>query len=160
MTLLRTPLCELFGIDIPIFNVGFGQSATPELAAAVSNAGGCGVLGFTGGGMPPEEVHARIDRTRTLTERPFGRGSPTLKRDRQVRSARPCFPHYRGVGRPRYQGHLRVRNLPAHDCFVMSECRRGGSKPAIRVIRHDGASDRNSGGLSRRRAMCTGARRR
>jgi nitronate monooxygenase len=72
MTTLRTPLCELFGIDIPIFNVGFGQSATPELAAAVSNAGGCGVLGFTGGGMPPEEIRARIDRTRTLTERPFG----------------------------------------------------------------------------------------
>lgn len=30
MTTLRTPLCELFGIDIPIFNVGFGQSATPS----------------------------------------------------------------------------------------------------------------------------------
>ncbi|MDQ2912790.1 MAG: nitronate monooxygenase [Chloroflexota bacterium] len=62
MTSLRTPLCDLFGIDIPIFNVGFGQSATPELAAAVSNAGGCGVLGFTGGGMPPEEIRARIVR--------------------------------------------------------------------------------------------------
>jgi nitronate monooxygenase len=72
MTSLRTPLCELFGIDIPIFNVGFGQSATPELAAAVSNAGGCGVLGFTGGGMPPEEITARIDRTRARTRRPFG----------------------------------------------------------------------------------------
>lgn len=72
MTSLRTPLCDLFGIEIPIFNVGFGQSATPELAAAVSNAGGCGVLGFTGGGMPPEEIRARVDRMRTLTERPFG----------------------------------------------------------------------------------------
>lgn len=72
MTSLRTTLCELFGIDVPIFNVGFGQSATPELAAAVSNAGGCGVLGFSGGGMPPQEIRARIDRTRTLTDRPFG----------------------------------------------------------------------------------------
>ena len=72
MTSLRTPLCELFGIDIPIFNVGFGQGAPPELAAAVSNAGGCGVLGFTGGGMPPDEIRARIARTRTLTEWPFG----------------------------------------------------------------------------------------
>jgi NAD(P)H-dependent flavin oxidoreductase YrpB (nitropropane dioxygenase family) len=69
---LRTPLCDLFGIDVPILNVGFGQSATPELAAAVSNAGGLGVLGFTGGGMPPEEIRRRIEHTRARTSRPFG----------------------------------------------------------------------------------------
>ncbi len=72
MISLHTPLCDLLGIDVPIFNVGFGQSATPDLASAVSNAGGCGVLGFTGGGMPPDEIRARIERTRTLTQRPFG----------------------------------------------------------------------------------------
>src|SRR5262249_34859268 len=69
---VRTPLCDLFGIEVPILNVGFGQSATPELAAAVSNAGGLGVLGFTGGGMPPEEIRRRIERTRARTSRPFG----------------------------------------------------------------------------------------
>src|SRR5215470_7982014 len=68
---LRTPLCDLFGIEVPILNVGFGQS-TPELVAAVSNAGGLGVLGFTGGGMPPEEICRRIERTRARTSRPFG----------------------------------------------------------------------------------------
>jgi NAD(P)H-dependent flavin oxidoreductase YrpB (nitropropane dioxygenase family) len=67
---LRTPLCDLIGIDVPIFSVGFGDGAGSELAAAVSNAGACGVLGFSA--MPPEEIVRRIERTRELTDRPFG----------------------------------------------------------------------------------------
>jgi NAD(P)H-dependent flavin oxidoreductase YrpB (nitropropane dioxygenase family) len=67
---LQTPLCRQLGIDYPIFSVGFGASAIPELAAAVSNAGACGVLGW--GGMPPEAVKATAERTRSLTKRPFG----------------------------------------------------------------------------------------
>jgi len=66
---LRTPLCELLGIEYPILNVGFAAAAVPELAAAVSNAGGLGVLGV---GLPPDEIRRRITRTRELTSRPFG----------------------------------------------------------------------------------------
>ena len=66
---LRTQLCDLLGIAVPVFNVGFGASAAPELAAAVSNAGGLGVLGL---GIPPEAARARIARTRELTAQPFG----------------------------------------------------------------------------------------
>lgn len=68
MPSLTTPLCSELGIDYPIFSVGFGESATPELAAAVSNAGGFGVLG----GCPPDEIRKRIAQTRRLTNRPFG----------------------------------------------------------------------------------------
>jgi nitronate monooxygenase len=68
---LHTPLCDLVGIDYPIFSVGFGLGATPELAAAVSNAGGCGVVG-TGGGMTVELVGQQNMRVRELTQRPFG----------------------------------------------------------------------------------------
>ena len=67
---LRTPLCRELGIDHPVFSVGFGVSAGPELVSAVSNAGGCGVLG--GSGVPPEEIGRRIARVRELTDRPFG----------------------------------------------------------------------------------------
>jgi len=67
---LRTPLCDALGIDYPIFSVGFGASAVPELAAAVSNAGGCGVLGW--GGMPVEAVSTTTEGARALTRRPFG----------------------------------------------------------------------------------------
>lgn len=66
---IRTPLCDLLGIERPILSVGFGTSATAELAAAVSNAGGLGVLGV---GIPPDAARERIARTRALTTRPFG----------------------------------------------------------------------------------------
>ncbi|OLC10959.1 MAG: hypothetical protein AUH39_00710 [Chloroflexi bacterium 13_1_40CM_67_9] len=67
--ILRTPLCELLGIEHPILNVGFAAAAVPELAAAVSNAGGLGVLGL---GVPIDEIRKRVTRTRALTQRPFG----------------------------------------------------------------------------------------
>jgi nitronate monooxygenase len=66
---LRTPLCELLEIEHPILNVGFAASAGPELAAAVSNAGGLGVLGI---GIPLDAMRSRVARTRELTDRPFG----------------------------------------------------------------------------------------
>jgi nitronate monooxygenase len=67
---LRTPLCRELGIKYPIFSVGFGSAAVPELAAAVSNAGGFGVLGMSG--MEPAEIGERISRTHRLTRLPFG----------------------------------------------------------------------------------------
>src|SRR6186997_2090089 len=66
--MLQTPLCHDLGIDYPILSVGFGAGAGPELAAAVSNGGGCGVLGTTDLASIPR----RIARLRELTSRPFG----------------------------------------------------------------------------------------
>lgn len=45
---LRTPLCADLGIEYPVLSVGFGSGARAELVAAVSNAGGFGVLGASG----------------------------------------------------------------------------------------------------------------
>jgi NAD(P)H-dependent flavin oxidoreductase YrpB (nitropropane dioxygenase family) len=70
MSSLRTPLCDLLGIEYPILSVGFGRSAGPELVASVSNAGGFGVLGA--GGWGAEFITPVIARTRELTDRPFG----------------------------------------------------------------------------------------
>jgi len=67
---LRTPLCRQLGIEHPVFSVGFASGARAELAAAVSNAGGFGVLGASG--MQPEAIRAEIERTQTLSDRPFG----------------------------------------------------------------------------------------
>jgi NAD(P)H-dependent flavin oxidoreductase YrpB (nitropropane dioxygenase family) len=67
----RTPVCDVLGIDVPIASAGMaGGTAGPALAAAVSNAGGLGGLGGIDRGGP-EEIRARIRRTRELTERPF-----------------------------------------------------------------------------------------
>lgn len=70
VTGVRTPLCRELGIEYPIFSVGFGASAGPELVRAVSEAGGCGVLG--GSGLPADEIQRRIVHVRELTDRPFG----------------------------------------------------------------------------------------
>ena len=67
---LRTPLCETLGIEAPILSAGMGAAARAELAAAVSTAGGFGVLGASG--VPPDLLAREVSRTRELTERPFG----------------------------------------------------------------------------------------
>src|ERR1700687_2784114 len=68
---LHTPVCALLGIDVPIFAAPMGPAITsPELAAAVSNAGGLGLISF--GGYPPDLLRTLIQRMRELTSRPFG----------------------------------------------------------------------------------------
>ncbi len=67
---LHTPVCELLGIQYPIALAGMGGASTPALAAAVSNAGGLGILGAAGCG--PELLKAWIDETRRATDKPFG----------------------------------------------------------------------------------------
>lgn len=67
---LHTKLCDLLDIEYPIILAGMGNVAGPTLAAAVSNAGGLGVLGVTH--LTPEQIRDWIKRTRELTDRPFG----------------------------------------------------------------------------------------
>ncbi len=70
---LRTPLCDLLGIEYPIILAGMGsrgRATPPALVAAVSEAGGLGVLG--GSGLEPEDIRRRIREVRALTSRPFG----------------------------------------------------------------------------------------
>lgn len=68
--LLHTPVCDLLGIEHPVVQAGMGYVARAELAAAVSEAGGLGVIG--GAGFPPERLRFEIQRVRELTDRPFG----------------------------------------------------------------------------------------
>jgi nitronate monooxygenase len=67
---LHTRVCDMLGIEAPILLAGMGRASTPELAAAVSNAGGLGVIGAAS--CRPEELRAWIRRIRTLTDKPFG----------------------------------------------------------------------------------------
>ena len=67
---LKTRLCEMLGIEYPILLAGMGASAGPTVAAAVSNAGGLGVLGATG--LSSDEVRQWIEKTKSLTDKPFG----------------------------------------------------------------------------------------
>jgi NAD(P)H-dependent flavin oxidoreductase YrpB (nitropropane dioxygenase family) len=68
--MFRTQLCRTLGLAHPIFLAGIGAAAGAELAAAVSNAGGLGVLGTAG--LPTKFVRQQIARLRELSSRPFG----------------------------------------------------------------------------------------
>jgi enoyl-[acyl-carrier protein] reductase II len=67
---LRTRLTELLGIEHPIIQGGMAWTATAELAAAVSNAGGIGIIGA--GQMPTDILREEIHNAKRLTDKPFG----------------------------------------------------------------------------------------
>lgn len=69
-TRFQTPFCRRLGLTVPVVQAPIGSAATPELAAAVANAGGLGMLALTW--TASEDMRARIRRTRALTDRPFG----------------------------------------------------------------------------------------
>lgn len=71
--MLFTPLCDLLGIDHPVLNAPMSGTATADLAAAVSMAGGFGMLGGTSPGGP-DWLRAQIRAVRAKTDRPFGVG--------------------------------------------------------------------------------------
>ncbi len=67
---LHSRICEIFGIQYPIVLAGMGGASVPRLAAAVSNAGGLGILGAAA--CSPAELRAWIREVRSLTDKPFG----------------------------------------------------------------------------------------
>src|SRR3546814_4311853 len=68
---MRTAITELFGIEHPIIQGGMHFVGFAELAAAVSNAGGLGIItGLTQG--TPEKLANEIARCKDLTDKPFG----------------------------------------------------------------------------------------
>ena len=67
---MKMRITELFGIRYPVLLSGMSWISTPELVAAVANAGGLGILAT--GILKPEETREYIRRTRKLTKQPFG----------------------------------------------------------------------------------------
>jgi enoyl-[acyl-carrier protein] reductase II len=67
---LHTELCDLLGIEHPIVQAGMGFVARGELCAAVSEAGGLGVIGSAS--LTPDELRQEIRTVRERTDRPFG----------------------------------------------------------------------------------------
>ena len=67
--MLKTPLCDLFGIEVPIILAPMGTCTSAELAAAVSNEGGLGGIGTLF--RSTAAIKRDIDMVRKLTSRPF-----------------------------------------------------------------------------------------
>jgi NAD(P)H-dependent flavin oxidoreductase YrpB (nitropropane dioxygenase family) len=68
--MLRTRICELLGIELPIISAGMGGVALSNLAGAVSEAGGFGFIGLAG--FSPAGIHHEIDAARKITKKPIG----------------------------------------------------------------------------------------
>lgn len=79
-------ICKLLNIKYPILQGGMAWIGTAELASAVSNAGGLGIIGA--GHMPPDALRAEIHKAKERTEKPFGVNvmlmSPFVKEVMQV----------------------------------------------------------------------------
>jgi enoyl-[acyl-carrier protein] reductase II len=95
---MLTPLCRSLGIDVPIIQAPMNWATDARLVAAVSNAGGLGVLGPNAGDEPPsadpnavgERLRRQIQAIRRMTTKPFavnvpiGRGGNRIFSDRSI----------------------------------------------------------------------------
>ncbi|MCW5632124.1 MAG: nitronate monooxygenase [Rubrivivax sp.] len=124
--LLHNAFCDAWGIEVPIFLAGMGvggRATPPALVAAVSQAGGLGVLGCSG--LSPEETRRRIREVRTLTDKPFG---VDLLLPARIADAPPT--------RTAVREEIRAR-FPKHAAFVQELIRRHGLpdvKPADETV--------------------------
>ena len=70
--MLTTRFTKLVGCSVPIQQAGMGAASPPELACAVSEAGGLGMVGTARQGINPDTLAGLLSRTRNLTNRAFG----------------------------------------------------------------------------------------
>ena len=70
--MITTRFTELVGCTVPIQQAGMGAASPPALAAAVSEAGGLGMLGTARGGLTAITLADLLEQVRSLTDRPFG----------------------------------------------------------------------------------------
>ncbi|OPY59401.1 MAG: Nitronate monooxygenase [Pelotomaculum sp. PtaU1.Bin035] len=108
--MFRTALCDLLGIEYPIIQGGMAWVSTAELAAAVSEAGGLGVIGS--GTMPADWLDKQIRLARQLTKKPFGVNvmllSPFLEDNMALLKKEPVAVITTGAGNPgKYVSALR-----------------------------------------------------
>ena len=68
--MIRSEICEILGIEYPVFQGGMAWIADGKLAAAVSNGGGLGIV--AAGNAPGEYVREQIKIARSLTSKPIG----------------------------------------------------------------------------------------
>ncbi len=82
---MKNRICALFGIKYPIIQGGMVWVSGAKLAAAVSNAGGLGLIGA--GSMKPDLLREHIRKAKTLTDKPFGVNIPIFSNysEEQVR---------------------------------------------------------------------------
>ena len=77
-------ISELIGSKYPLIQGAMGVICNPELVAAVSEAGGYGLL-TSGAVTGPDELHARMEAVRALTDKPLGKSHGNESEDAGIR---------------------------------------------------------------------------
>ena len=101
---MKTEITELLGIEYPVIQGGMAWVADYHLAAAVSNAGGLGLI--AAGGAPAEWVREKIRETKKLTDKPFG---VNIMLSRQDCKGNPGRGHQSSDNRCRKSGKIHGR---------------------------------------------------
>ena len=103
MPTLKTPLCDLLGIELPIIQAPMAGGLTPpELVAAVSESGALGSFGFAY--TQPETMHGEVERARTRTKRPINinlfasQDAPPVDSVQQRGAIEALKPYYEELG--------------------------------------------------------------
>jgi len=131
---MRTRVTEMLGIEYPIVQAAMGPIAVPRLVAAVSNAGGLGIL--NSGRFAPEELREDIRAIKELTDKPFGvnltAGTPGYEKlaEVMIEERVPLISH--GRGNPRWL----IEAARGHGIIIMAVV--GALRHAIRA-EQDGA---------------------
>jgi NAD(P)H-dependent flavin oxidoreductase YrpB (nitropropane dioxygenase family) len=139
--MLRTRVCDLFTIEHPIVLGGMAGATGPELVAAVSNAGGLGVLGCAR--IPPVEIGPAVRAIREKTNRPFGLNLLLFSADAEILSAvLACRAPVFSTAWPWPEQDLRALFARAHDTGAkvlhmvasVSEARRAADSGADAIV--------------------------
>ncbi|UCG82617.1 MAG: nitronate monooxygenase [Dehalococcoidia bacterium] len=128
---LRTKLCDMLDIEYPIILAGMGGVAGPTLTAAVSNAGGLGVLGAAG--LSADQLRDWIRKTKELTDKPFGVDLLLPKIDLPPMSGKLSISELRAF-------------LPAEDLAFVDKLKKEIGIPDVEIPEYDVWSDFLSGG--------------
>jgi len=100
--MVKTIICEMLGLDYPLFQGGMAWVSDAELAAAVSNAGGLGII--AAGNAPADYVLGEIKKAKSLTDKPFGVNimllSPYVDEIAQIVAAEKVSVVVAGAGNP------------------------------------------------------------
>ncbi|MFH1087687.1 MAG: nitronate monooxygenase [Chloroflexota bacterium] len=157
----KTRICDLFGIRHPIIQGGMGWVASAELAAAVSNAGGLGMLSPSGGGGKDqdqvENLRNQIRKTRDLTDKPFGVNigleDPKHKEFVETTVKEGVRIMATAAGSPAlFTKYLKERGISVmHPAFSVRHARRGEAEGLDAII----ASGVEAGGLLSREELTT-----
>ena len=128
--MIHTPLCDLLGIQYPVFQGGMAWIADGKLAAAVSEGGGLGII--AAGNAPAEALREQIQIAKSLTKKPFGVNimlmSPFVEEVAQLVAEEKVAVVTTGAGNPsKYKAGIKVIPVVASVAMAKLMTRLGAS---------------------------------